>query len=213
MSTPSPSTDFHYFATKPMSVGHGDAVIDLIPGDIVPREVAEMWGRAPDLLIRAGKMAVTNLWHEPELEAARKRFAQALEEGVDSAIERVSGGAAEPASAADDGDESRKALADAAVALGQAAAQITERDDTIAALTARVAELEAKAAEPDADAADGGESTESGQETPGPVVTDTFPKHTGGGFYQLSNGERMRGKGAALAAEAGLAAPQPPAES
>jgi peptidoglycan hydrolase-like protein with peptidoglycan-binding domain len=31
-----------------------------------------------------------------------------------------------------------------------------------------------------------------------------FPKHTGGGWFQLSNGEKVQGKDAAVAAEAGL---------
>lgn len=33
---------------------------------------------------------------------------------------------------------------------------------------------------------------------------DKFPKHTGGGFYQLSNGDKVKGKDAALAAQAEL---------
>lgn len=31
-----------------------------------------------------------------------------------------------------------------------------------------------------------------------------FPKHTGGGHYELSNGEKVKGKEAAVEAEAGL---------
>ncbi|RDW17043.1 hypothetical protein CWR48_15695 [Oceanobacillus arenosus] len=30
---------------------------------------------------------------------------------------------------------------------------------------------------------------------------DEFPKHTGGGYYELSNGERVQGKDAAIEAE------------
>lgn len=33
------------------------------------------------------------------------------------------------------------------------------------------------------------------------VVNDEFPKHTGGGFYELSNGEKVKGKNEATAAE------------
>lgn len=34
--------------------------------------------------------------------------------------------------------------------------------------------------------------------------TTSFPKHTGGGWYELSNGEKVKGKDEATAAEEGL---------
>lgn len=33
------------------------------------------------------------------------------------------------------------------------------------------------------------------------VVAEEYPKHTGGGFYELSNGEHVKGKSAAIKAE------------
>jgi hypothetical protein len=33
------------------------------------------------------------------------------------------------------------------------------------------------------------------------VKTDSYPKHTGGGWYELSNGEKVQGKDEAIAAE------------
>ena len=41
--------------------------------------------------------------------------------------------------------------------------------------------------------------------TAAPEATDEFPKHTGGGWYELSNGEKVQGKTEALEAEAALA--------
>lgn len=36
------------------------------------------------------------------------------------------------------------------------------------------------------------------------AVEDEFPKHTGGGYYELSNGEKVKGKDAAFEAEKAL---------
>jgi hypothetical protein len=36
------------------------------------------------------------------------------------------------------------------------------------------------------------------------VEVEEFPKHTGGGYYELSNGEKVKGKGAAEKAENAL---------
>ena len=33
------------------------------------------------------------------------------------------------------------------------------------------------------------------------IETDVFPKHTGGGYYELSNGEKVQGKDDAIKAE------------
>lgn len=37
------------------------------------------------------------------------------------------------------------------------------------------------------------------------TVDPDFPKHTGGGYYELSNGEKIKGKDAAIEAEKALA--------
>lgn len=36
------------------------------------------------------------------------------------------------------------------------------------------------------------------------VNVETYPKHTGGGYYELSNGEKIKGKDAAIEAEKAL---------
>ncbi|WP_397376367.1 hypothetical protein [Paenibacillus vietnamensis] len=43
-------------------------------------------------------------------------------------------------------------------------------------------------------------------ETPVIVINDEFPKHVGGGTFELSNGEKVRGKEAAEEAEKELRA-------
>ena len=35
-------------------------------------------------------------------------------------------------------------------------------------------------------------------------AVETYPKHTGGGYYELSNGEKVKGKDAAIEAEKAL---------
>lgn len=45
------------------------------------------------------------------------------------------------------------------------------------------------------------QEAESDQET---IEPGKYPEHTGGGWFNLSNGQRVRGKLAALAAESAL---------
>ena len=42
------------------------------------------------------------------------------------------------------------------------------------------------------------------KEVEGDNVSPDFPKHTGGGYYELSNGEKVKGKDAAIIAQAGF---------
>lgn len=46
---------------------------------------------------------------------------------------------------------------------------------------------------------------ENDDQKSGEGETNDFPKHTGGGYYQLSNGEKVQGKDAAIEAEKTLA--------
>jgi hypothetical protein len=49
-----------------------------------------------------------------------------------------------------------------------------------------------------------GTSQEPQDESDGGIDEEEFPKHTGGAWYELSNGEKIQGKDEALEAEAEL---------
>lgn len=47
-------------------------------------------------------------------------------------------------------------------------------------------------------------NVQQGEANDGELLTGAFPKHTGGGWYELSNGEKVQGKDEAIEAEQAL---------
>lgn len=80
------------------------------------------------------------------------------------------------------------------------AGYIHHQDEKPTELTSRQKNMEANAARRDKDIADNLSAIE---EIP-TESSETFPKHAGGPWYELSNGERVRGKEAAEEAQAKL---------
>lgn len=176
--SPNPVVSWGFKAIKPFDAEHpigSGTMVHYAPGDEVP---ASEWGRAEGFMVEAGSIM---------------RYARDISQVQDPLPPTT---AAVPASVpATDLDESVPVPSEAPA---EHVPSVPETDEVAEEVAAEIGpEVEVPATPDSEDAPEGEVASEQTQDEP-------FPQNQGSGWYLLSNGEKVHGKAAALAAQADL---------